>query len=218
MQDEEKVIDLEDIHAFNDEKDRTGILYLSRVPPMMGPQEVRNFLQPFGEITRLYLTPADKGKPGSRSKGQQTAPKKRGMFVDGWVEFRKKRCAKDAALALNGTPVGGKRTSKYYGELWALKYLSKFKWSHLTEQIELEKATRQQKLQNEISQAKREASFYLKQAEKAETATKIEAKRAARRAADGVETPATTAAADQDAALESLRKRFRQRKPVAPKN
>lgn len=216
QEDEKKIIDLEDIHAFNEDKDRTGIVYLSRVPPMMGPQEVRNFLQPFGEITRLYLTPADKGKTGGKPKGNQAPQKKRGMFVDGWVEFRKKRCAKDAALALNGTPVGGKRTSKYYGELWAIKYLTKFKWSHLTEQIELEKATRQQKLQTEISQAKREASFYLKQAEKAETASKIEAKRAARRAAEDSEQ--VPAAGDRDVELDNLKKRFRQRKPVAPKN
>lgn len=173
---------------------------------MMGPQEIRNYLAPFGEIGRVYMTPADKG---SSSKNNSSA-KKRGMFVDGWIEFKNKKHAKNAALALNGTTVGGKRTSKYYGELWSVKYLSKFKWSNLTEQIGYERATRQQKMLTEISQAKREAGFYLKQVEKAETAVKIEAKRAAKRVAEGQEVQVV----DQDAALESLRKRFRQRKPI----
>lgn len=172
---------------------------------MMGPQEIRNYLVPFGEIGRVYMTPADKS-----SSAKNISAKKRGMFVDGWIEFKNKKHAKNAALALNGTTVGGKRTSKYYGELWSIKYLSKFKWSNLTEQIGYERATRQQKMLTEISQAKREASFYLKQVEKAETAAKIEAKRAAKRAAEGLEAKQT----DQDDARESLRKRFRQRKPI----
>lgn len=200
-----KKIDTQDLEDFNSERDKTGIVYLSRVPPMMGPQEIRNFLAPFGEIGRVYMTPADKA-----TSSKNSSAKKRGMFVDGWIEFKRKKNAKNAALALNGTTVSGKRTSKYFGELWSVKYLSKFKWSNLTEQIGYERATRQQKMLTEISQAKREAGFYLKQVEKAETAVKIEAKRAAKRAAEGQEVQVV----DQDAALESLRKRFRQRKPI----
>lgn len=54
----EKVMKLEDIQDFNEEKNKTGIVYISRIPPMMGPQEIRSHLSPFGEITRIYLTPA----------------------------------------------------------------------------------------------------------------------------------------------------------------
>ncbi len=205
----ERTITLDEITAFNEEKDKTGIVYISRIPPMMGPQEIRNYLSPFGEITRVYLTPVD--KTFGRAKKSAPQQKKRGMFIDGWIEFRSKKSAKNAALALNGTTVGGKRTSKYFGELWSIKYLSKFKWQHLTEQIAHEKAVRDQKMQAEISQAKREASFYLKQAEKAETIAKIEAKRAAKRLNEESST-------DQAAVLESIRKRFRQRKPISNKS
>lgn len=135
------------------------------------------------------------------------------MFIDGWVEFKSKKAAKNAALALNGTTIGGNKRSKVFGELWAIKYLSKFKWSHLTEQIGYEKAVREQKLRTEISQAKREAGLYLKQVERAQTNEKIAAKRAARN-------PEQVAAAsgDKDADLEALRRRFRQRKPIQQNN
>lgn len=36
---------------------------------------------------------------------------------------------------LNGTPIGGKVRSDHYFDLWTIKYLSKFKWEHLTEEI-----------------------------------------------------------------------------------
>ena len=56
-------------------------------------------------------------------------------FSEGWVEFEDKRMAKAVAAQLNGNPMGGKRRSAYHYDLWCLKYLSKFKWDHLTEEI-----------------------------------------------------------------------------------
>lgn len=49
-------------------------------------------------------------------------------FTEGWVEFEDKRRAKRAAALLNGQPMGGRKRSAYYYDLWALKYLPKFKW------------------------------------------------------------------------------------------
>lgn len=143
-------------------------------------------------------------------KGGQQQKKNAGMFIDGWVEFKSKRSAKNAALALNGTPIGGSKRSKVYGEMWALKYLSKFKWTHLTEQIAYERAVREQKLRAEISQAKREAGLYLKQVERAQTNEKIAAKRAAKNP--------EPSQSNADADMEAIRKRFRQRKPIQQKH
>ena len=56
-------------------------------------------------------------------------------FAEGWVEFEDKRVAKSVAAQLNGNPMGGKRRSAYHYDLWCLKYLSRFKWDHLTEEI-----------------------------------------------------------------------------------
>lgn len=41
---------------------------------------------------------------------------------------------------LNGQPMGGKRRSAYHYDLWCLKYLSKFQWESLTEEIGKEPA------------------------------------------------------------------------------
>jgi ESF2/ABP1 family protein len=48
------------------------------------------------------------------------------------VEFEDKAEAKRVAAALNGQPMGGRRRSAYYYDLWCMKYLPKFKWDHLT--------------------------------------------------------------------------------------
>ena len=56
-------------------------------------------------------------------------------FTEGWIEFEDKGVAKQVAQMLNGQPMGGKRRSAYHYDLWCLKYLSKFKWDHLTEEI-----------------------------------------------------------------------------------
>lgn len=39
------------------------------------------------------------------------------------------------ALMLNSNPIGGKRRSGHHDDLWCLKYLPKFKWDHLTEEM-----------------------------------------------------------------------------------
>lgn len=36
---------------------------------------------------------------------------------------------------LNSNPMGGKRRSAHHDDLWCLKYLPKFKWDHLTEEM-----------------------------------------------------------------------------------
>ena len=56
-------------------------------------------------------------------------------YTEGWVEFSDKRVAKTVAVMLNNNPIGGKKRSYYHDDLWNIKYLSKFKWSHITERI-----------------------------------------------------------------------------------
>lgn len=51
------------------------------------------------------------------------------------MEFEDKAVAKQVAGMLNGNQIGGKRRSAYHYDLWSLKYLPKFKWDHLTEEI-----------------------------------------------------------------------------------
>ncbi len=56
-------------------------------------------------------------------------------FTEGWVEFEDKKVAKRVVAMLNGNAIGGKRRSAYHYDLWNLKYLPKFKWDQLTEEI-----------------------------------------------------------------------------------
>lgn len=47
-----------------------------------------------------------------------------------------------------------------------MKYLPRFKWVHLSERLTYEKAVHRQKLQTEMSQARREAQFFQDNLEK----------------------------------------------------
>lgn len=151
--------------------DKRGICYLSRIPPRMDPLILRQILSQYGEIQRIYLTPEGdaarihrKKNGGFRGQG----------FSEGWVEFTKKSVAKRVAKMLNGQEIGGKKRSMFYYDLWNIKYLSKFKWDDLTQEIAYKNAIREQKLALEISAAKRESSFYLSKVDQSRALSSIE--------------------------------------------
>ena len=57
-------------------------------------------------------------------------------YSEAWIEFKEKQKAKDAAEMLNNQSFGGKkRHNLFHDDLWNIKYLSGFKWSHLTEKL-----------------------------------------------------------------------------------
>lgn len=51
------------------------------------------------------------------------------------MEFLDKRVAKAIATALNNSPIGGRKRNYYHDDLWNIKYLPKFRWTHLSEKI-----------------------------------------------------------------------------------
>lgn len=69
--------------------------------------------------------------------------------------------------------MGGKKHNVHYYDLWCMKYLPRFKWDHLTEEINYQRAVHDQKLQAEISAAKRERDFYLSRVDKAKAVDAI---------------------------------------------
>lgn len=69
--------------------------------------------------------------------------------------------------------MGGKRRSAHYFDLWNIKYLPKFKWDHLTEEINYQKAVWEQRLATEVEAAKRERDFYLSRVDKAKAVEAI---------------------------------------------
>lgn len=81
-------------------------------------------------------------------------------FTEGWVEFESKRVAKWVVENINAKPITKKKNSRFCDVLWTLKYLPRFKWVHLSERLTYERAVYRQKLQVEISQARKEANFF----------------------------------------------------------
>ena len=112
---------------------KTGVIYLSRIPPRLSPQKLRELLVPYGsKVLRVFLAPETTAEYTRRIK---SGGSKKKQFKEGWVEFEDKKVAKKVAEMLNAQRIGGKKGDFWYDDLWCLKYLPKFKWHHLTEQI-----------------------------------------------------------------------------------
>ncbi|KTW32499.1 RNA-binding ATPase activator ESF2 [Pneumocystis jirovecii RU7] len=136
-----------------------GIIYLSKIPPFMKPETVKHLLSQYGEIKRVFLTPENHK---NRLKRLKFKGNKKKMYTEGWVEFKEKKQAKHVANTLNTSIIGGKPNTYYHDDIWNIKYLPKFKWSHLQEQIASENASRTSKLKANIYCAKRENQNYIK--------------------------------------------------------
>ncbi|GAV54260.1 hypothetical protein ZYGR_0AK07630 [Zygosaccharomyces rouxii] len=144
-------------------KHKTGVVYLSTIPPYMKPTKMRQILSRFGDVDRLFLRREDEKSHRQRVK---SGGNKKVMYVEGWAEFVRKRDAKLCAETLNGNIIGGKKGSFYHDDIMNLKYLPGFKWADLTDQIARENDVRQAKLEMEISQANKLNAEYTKNVEK----------------------------------------------------
>lgn len=60
---------------------------------------------------------------------------KKAHYTEGWVEFKDKKVARSIAEMLNAQPIGGKKGTRWRDDVWTMKYLPKFKWNMLTEQV-----------------------------------------------------------------------------------
>lgn len=128
---------------------KTGVCYLSSIPPYMKPVKLRSVLSRFGKLDRIFLKPEDEASYKKRVKYGGNKKKK---YTEGWVEFVNKKEAKLCAETMNGNILGGKKSSYYHDDIMNIKYLSGFKWFDLTQQIAKENEIRQAKLSMEISQ------------------------------------------------------------------
>ncbi|KAI8986925.1 hypothetical protein BDB01DRAFT_783969 [Pilobolus umbonatus] len=169
-----KALTPQELEKFEKARKKTGVCYLSRIPPFMQPGQLRRILQKYAEIGRIFLVPEDQKIAARRKKYSKS---KRVNFVEGWVEFKDKKVAKSLAEHLNLKQIGGKRKSRFYHEMWNIKYLPKFKWQHLTEQMAYEKRAREQRLRNEIAQANRENKVYISNVERAKMLQNMEEKK-----------------------------------------
>lgn len=158
---------------------KSGVIYISRVPPFMKPQTLKHFLAPHAPkgIGRIFLTPEDHAAHNRRVR---SGGNKKKSFTDGWVEFASKRDARVAAELLNGNIIGGKKGNFYHDDLWNIKYLKGFKWSHLTEQIRNENAERAARMKEEVRRTKEENRRFVEGVEKGKMLEGIEGKKKAK--------------------------------------
>ncbi|KAI5480845.1 hypothetical protein MNV49_006654 [Pseudohyphozyma bogoriensis] len=162
-----------------------GLIYLSRIPPGMGPSKVKHLLSAYGEVGRVYLARADGVKEPTRSKSGKVRTKHmEHNFKEGWVEFMDKKVARATAEMLNAGMIGGKKGTRWRDDVWTMKYLPRFRWDMLSEQVALERATQTSLLRHHLSASRTEQESYLAAVEKARVGKAIETKRATQ-AAEG---------------------------------
>jgi ESF2/ABP1 family protein len=142
----------------------------------MKPATLKHYLTPYGEIGRVFLTPED---PVAQKQRVRNGGNKKKSFTDGWVEFINKKDAKAAAETLNGNIIGGKKGNFYHDDMWNMKYLTGFKWSHLTEQIANENAERAARLRAEVARTRRENKSFVEDVERSKMLEGMRAKKAA---------------------------------------
>ena len=114
----------------------------------MNPSNARVILSKYGEIDRIYFEP---------EKFRKGVPY---CYKEGWVEFKKKKVAKMVANTLNGQVISVKKKSPFSEAIWTMKYLHRFKWHHLNEQVAFDQRSKEQRLRMELGRVRREADFY----------------------------------------------------------
>ena len=186
-----------------------GVVYISRLPPFLKPHRVRRMLEEHGEVLKVYLSPEDPAANARRRREGRPTGK---SFTEGWVEFADKRVAKRVAGMLNGRQMGGKRRSRYYFDLWNLKYLHKFKWDYLMEEFRYRQKVREQRLAAEISAAKRDRDFYLSRIDEATGIDAMEERKKGKAPKAMKESKKRHALAEAEASTRKLVRKFKQRR------
>lgn len=184
---------------------KSGVLYISRVPPFMKPTTLKHFLTPHCPkhgLGRIFLTPESHTSHASRVK---RGGNKKKSYTDGWVEFVSKKEAKNAADLLNGQIMGGRKGGFYYDDLWVVRYLKGFKWGDLTEQIANEEAERGVRLREEVRRTRKENKSFLEDVERGKMMEGMVKKRKAKENSEGTEV-------DTGASLRRKGREFEQRK------
>ncbi|XP_038661928.1 activator of basal transcription 1-like [Scyliorhinus canicula] len=154
-----------------------GILYFGFIPPGLRPGHTRKIMSTFGEVGRVFLQEAGerRRRPGTQgSRGKKKGKRQRKSFTKGWVKFQNKAVAKRVAASLHNSPIGTRKRSRFHDDLWNIKYLHRFKWTHLSERLAYEKLVHRQRMRAEVSQAKRETNFFLQNVEKSKGLEKLQ--------------------------------------------
>ncbi|PWY79727.1 hypothetical protein BO70DRAFT_362863 [Aspergillus heteromorphus CBS 117.55] len=173
----------------NKKKKKTGVVYLSSLPPYLKPMSLKSLIEQrsFSPVLRVFLAPMVKSTSAPRR-----ASNKRKMYSEGWVEFASKKTAKICAETLNASIVGGRKGGWYHDDVWNMKYLRGFSWDDLMETVRNERSQREARQRIEDSRARKEDKVFLEGYERGKVIEGIQEKRrqkknAAAAAAGGVD-------------------------------
>lgn len=97
-------------------KKKTGVIYLSSLPPYLKPHSLKKMIEARGfvPITKIFLAPLLPSSSGPKRRGN-----KRKLYTDGWIEFASKKTAKIAAETLNANIIGVRPTDQWEGFAWS---------------------------------------------------------------------------------------------------
>ncbi|MCJ1427355.1 RNA-binding ATPase activator esf2 [Sticta canariensis] len=140
---------------------KPGVVYLSRIPPFMRPPTLRRLLSLHGTILRIFLTP----EPHSTYLARRSmGGNKKRSFIDGWVEFSRRKDARVCAEAINAQTIGGRG---WYGDdLWNVRYLKGFTWDDLMAGVRREEREREERVRVGLSREGRERAGFLRGVER----------------------------------------------------
>lgn len=130
----------------------------------MKPSTVRTLLSAHGAITKLFLTPEP---PSAYLARRKHGGNKKHSYIDGWIEFARKKDAKVCVDAINGQIVGGKKGGWYRDDVWNAKYLRGFGWGDLMGQVRQEEREREERVRVGVGREGRERGEFLKNLERA---------------------------------------------------
>lgn len=139
-------------------KNKTGVVYLSSLPPYLKPAALKSMLEArnFGPITRTFLAPLIPSNSAPKRRSN-----KRKIYTEGWVEFASKKTAKVCAETLNARIIGGRKGGWYHDDIWNMKYLKGFKWENLMEAQQRERSEREARQRTEDARARKEEKVFL---------------------------------------------------------
>jgi len=137
---------------------KTGLVYIARIPPYMKSHKLRYILSTHGSVKRMYLRKEPMWIYKKRLEG---GGRKGRLYKDGWAEFEFKKDAKECERAMNAKMTGLK--GRWQDDIWAVKYLTGFKWNHLEEELEKERRSNLTNFNEETEKAKEIAKKWLKQ-------------------------------------------------------
>lgn len=139
-------------------KAKSGVVYISRIPPGMDVGALRALVGRVGQLGRVWLrAESAEARAERRALGSS---RRRGEFMDGWVEFVKRGDAKRAVELLNGQAMcGATRRGRWADDLWCMRFLKDYTWGDLVEETCGGGRERTLKVKAEVAAARRERNF-----------------------------------------------------------